>query len=96
MDIVFQDARIIESGSFDELVRLGGHFAELARTQFMVRDAAPVAPDATAERTTEPATEPAPRTARAAIEQPPKPDPEMATVRNSEATPERTPEQIAR
>src|SRR5205807_8131776 len=38
--LVFQDARIIESGSFDELVRLGGHFAELAKTQFMVNEAA--------------------------------------------------------
>jgi ATP-binding cassette, subfamily B, beta-glucan exporter len=36
--LVFQDGRVIESGSFDELVRLGGHFAELARTQFMVSD----------------------------------------------------------
>src|ERR1700756_109597 len=34
--LVFQDARIIESGSFDELTRLGGHFAELAQTQFMI------------------------------------------------------------
>jgi ATP-binding cassette subfamily B protein len=37
--LVFQDGRIIESGSFDELVRIGGHFAELARTQFMLSDA---------------------------------------------------------
>jgi ATP-binding cassette subfamily B protein len=36
---VFQGGRVIESGSFDELMRLGGHFAELARTQFMVADA---------------------------------------------------------
>ncbi len=34
--LVFEHGRIIESGSFDELVRLGGRFAELARTQFMV------------------------------------------------------------
>jgi ATP-binding cassette subfamily B protein len=34
--LVFQNARIIESGTFDELVRQGGHFAELARTQFMI------------------------------------------------------------
>jgi ATP-binding cassette subfamily B protein len=33
--LVFQDARIIESGSFDELVKAGGFFAELARAQFM-------------------------------------------------------------
>jgi ATP-binding cassette subfamily B protein len=37
--LVFQGGRVIESGSFDELMRLGGHFAELARTQFMVADA---------------------------------------------------------
>ena len=34
--LVFAGGRIIETGTFDELVRLGGHFAELARTQFMV------------------------------------------------------------
>jgi ATP-binding cassette subfamily B protein len=38
--LVFAGGRIIESGSFDELVRLGGHFAELARTQFMVSQSA--------------------------------------------------------
>jgi glucan exporter ATP-binding protein len=36
--LVFEGGRIIESGSFDELVRFGGHFAELARTQFMVSE----------------------------------------------------------
>ena len=36
--LVFQGGRIIETGSFDELMRLGGLFAELARTQFMVAD----------------------------------------------------------
>jgi ATP-binding cassette subfamily B protein len=36
--LVFQAGRIIETGSFDELVRLGGHFAELAKTQFMVQE----------------------------------------------------------
>jgi ATP-binding cassette subfamily B protein len=46
--LVFLDARIIETGSFDELVRLGGHFAELAKTQFMVNEAAKPQPvDAT-------------------------------------------------
>jgi ATP-binding cassette, subfamily B, beta-glucan exporter len=34
--LVFQDGRVIETGTFEELVRLGGHFAELARAQFMV------------------------------------------------------------
>jgi ATP-binding cassette subfamily B protein len=38
--LVFEGGRIIETGSFDELVRLGGHFAELARTQFMVNQTA--------------------------------------------------------
>jgi len=38
--LVFQEGRIIETGSFDELVRFGGHFAELARTQFMLSEAA--------------------------------------------------------
>jgi ATP-binding cassette, subfamily B, beta-glucan exporter len=37
--LVFQNARIVESGSFEELVRAGGHFAELAKTQFMVNEA---------------------------------------------------------
>jgi ATP-binding cassette, subfamily B, beta-glucan exporter len=38
--LVFRGGRIIEAGSFDELVRAGGHFAELARTQFMVEESA--------------------------------------------------------
>src|SRR6202011_3922092 len=33
--LVFEAGRIIESGTFDELMRLDGHFAELARSQFM-------------------------------------------------------------
>jgi len=33
--LVFEGGRIVESGSFDELVHLGGHFAELAKSQFM-------------------------------------------------------------
>jgi ABC-type multidrug transport system fused ATPase/permease subunit len=37
--LVFQGGRIVESGSFDELMRRGALFAELARTQFMVADA---------------------------------------------------------
>jgi ATP-binding cassette subfamily B protein len=36
--LVFDNGRIIESGTFDELVMRGGHFAALARAQFMVRD----------------------------------------------------------
>jgi ATP-binding cassette subfamily B protein len=34
--LVFQGGRIIETGTFDELLRRGGFFAELARAQFMV------------------------------------------------------------
>jgi ATP-binding cassette, subfamily B, beta-glucan exporter len=33
---VFHDGTIVEQGSFDELVRLNGRFASLARAQFMV------------------------------------------------------------
>src|SRR5690606_16193913 len=33
--LVFSDGRIIESGSFAELVAKGGHFAALARAQFL-------------------------------------------------------------
>jgi glucan exporter ATP-binding protein len=36
--LVFERGRVIESGTFDELVTKGGHFAELARAQFMVLD----------------------------------------------------------
>ena len=38
--LVFAGGRIVESGNFDELVRQGGRFAELARTQFMVAETA--------------------------------------------------------
>ena len=33
--LVFESGRIIESGTFEELVQRGGTFAELAKTQFM-------------------------------------------------------------
>jgi ATP-binding cassette subfamily B protein len=33
--LVFEGGRIIETGTFDELMRQGGHFAELAKSQFM-------------------------------------------------------------
>jgi ATP-binding cassette, subfamily B, beta-glucan exporter len=36
--LVFQDGKVIESGTFDELVARGGHFADLARAQFMVQE----------------------------------------------------------
>jgi len=38
MILVFEHGRVIESGTFDELVAQGGHFAGLARAQFMVQD----------------------------------------------------------
>jgi ATP-binding cassette subfamily B protein len=43
--LVFHEGRVIESGTFDELVQRGGGFAELARTQFMVAEIAPPRPD---------------------------------------------------
>jgi ATP-binding cassette subfamily B protein len=42
--LVFENGRVIESGTFDELVAKGGHFAEMARAQFMVQDHAKAAP----------------------------------------------------
>ena len=36
--LVFEAGRIIESGNFDDLIRLGGHFAELAKSQFMASE----------------------------------------------------------
>jgi ATP-binding cassette subfamily B protein len=33
--LVFEQGRIVESGTFDELVERGGAFAELARAQFL-------------------------------------------------------------
>ena len=36
--LVFENGRVIENGTFDELVASGGHFAELARAQFMVQE----------------------------------------------------------
>jgi len=41
--LVFENGRVIESGTFDELVAKGGHFAELARAQFMVQEQAQLA-----------------------------------------------------
>ena len=38
--LVFQGGRIIESGTFDELMQLGGHFADLAKSQFMAAEVA--------------------------------------------------------
>jgi len=39
--LVFDDSRVVESGTFDELVRRGGYFAALAKAQFLIVDAAP-------------------------------------------------------
>jgi glucan exporter ATP-binding protein len=36
--LVFEAGRVVEAGSFDELVAAGGLFAELARAQFMAAD----------------------------------------------------------
>jgi ATP-binding cassette subfamily B protein len=44
--LLFENGRVIESGTFDELVAKGGRFAELARAQFMVQESAPTKPDA--------------------------------------------------
>jgi ATP-binding cassette, subfamily B, beta-glucan exporter len=38
--LVFDGGRVIESGTFDELVAKGGRFAELAKAQFMVQESA--------------------------------------------------------
>jgi len=37
--LVFENGRVIESGTFDELLRIGGRFAALAKAQFMTADA---------------------------------------------------------
>src|SRR5262249_41118262 len=36
--LVLANGRVVESGTFDALVRLGGHFAEFARAQFMTAE----------------------------------------------------------
>ncbi len=36
--LVFEHGRVIESGTFDELIAKGGHFAELAKAQYMVQE----------------------------------------------------------
>jgi ATP-binding cassette, subfamily B, beta-glucan exporter len=37
--LVFDNGRIIETGTFNELIRIGGRFAALAKSQFMTDDA---------------------------------------------------------
>ncbi|MDB5511150.1 MAG: glucan transporter ATP-binding protein/permease [Enterovirga sp.] len=44
--LVFHQSRVVESGTFEELVALDGRFAELARGQFMAPDAAAAGPTA--------------------------------------------------
>jgi len=39
--LVFDHGRIVESGSFDELIRKGGTFAALAKAQFLVTEQSP-------------------------------------------------------
>ena len=41
--LVFDQGRIIETGTFDELVARGGRFAELAQAQFLAAEPAPAA-----------------------------------------------------
>jgi ATP-binding cassette subfamily B protein len=67
--LVFQEGKVIESGTFDELVMRGGHFAALARAQFMVQDDpakmsthTPSMPEAAAPETSAPIA-PAPKLA---------------------------------
>jgi glucan exporter ATP-binding protein len=38
--LVFQNGKVVETGTFDELVARGGHFADLAKAQFMVQEQA--------------------------------------------------------
>ncbi|HXW29604.1 MAG TPA: glucan ABC transporter ATP-binding protein/ permease [Xanthobacteraceae bacterium] len=42
--LVFEAGRIVESGTFDELVGRGGRFAELARAQFLMEEPPAAAP----------------------------------------------------
>jgi ATP-binding cassette, subfamily B, beta-glucan exporter len=50
--LVFEDGRIVEIGTFDELVQRGGAFATLAKAQFLV-DGEPDEPPRPAHRPAE-------------------------------------------
>jgi len=43
--LVFENGRIVETGSFDDLVRIGGRFAALAKAQFMTPEPRAEKPD---------------------------------------------------
>jgi ATP-binding cassette subfamily B protein len=43
--LVFDNGHIVETGTFDEIVRLGGRFAALAKAQFMTTEAKVARPD---------------------------------------------------
>jgi len=67
--LFLREGRIVETGTFDELTRRGGDFAEVARTQFMVPAAIAPAEAAKPVQDPEPAAEPG---AAADATQPPK------------------------
>ncbi|AMN44523.1 glucan ABC transporter ATP-binding protein/ permease [Rhodoplanes sp. Z2-YC6860] len=46
--LVFEHGRVVESGTYDELLRRGGAFTELARAQFLIADDTGAAPAADA------------------------------------------------
>src|ERR1700752_4576651 len=39
--LMFEDGRVVEAGTFDELIRLNRRFASLARSQFLVPETSP-------------------------------------------------------
>jgi ATP-binding cassette subfamily B protein len=66
--LVFDRGRIVETGTFDDLIRRGGVFTELAKAQFLVRDL----PESTeADAANEPMDAPASDQPAAAIAPPP-------------------------
>ncbi len=51
--LVFEQGRIVETGTFDELVSMGGRFAALAKAQFMTVEKTPAEKGVPAEKTPE-------------------------------------------